>query len=102
MPTVVIGLPEAVIDDDLGLPDGGEPLGIENLAAESSVEAFVVSVLPGLSGAVTYGLYAARPRSLSLLIPDRSPTGCDLPCRGGPPSKLESGGCGRPAGLTGA
>jgi len=43
----VVVLSEPLVDDDLSLLCSGEPLGIENLAAQRSIEAFVVSVLPG-------------------------------------------------------
>jgi len=45
--TDVVVLPEPLVDDDLSLLSRGEPLGIENLVAQGSVEAFVISVLPG-------------------------------------------------------
>lgn len=41
---------EPVVDDDLGLLRGREPLGIENLPAQCPVEAFIVAVLPWRSG----------------------------------------------------
>ena len=47
MRTGVIVLSEPVVDDDLSLLRRREPLGVENLVAKDSVEAFVVSVLPG-------------------------------------------------------
>lgn len=43
----VVVLSEPAIDHDLCLPGGCEPFGIENLAAERSIEPFVVPVLPG-------------------------------------------------------
>ena len=46
---------------------------------------------------------AYRQHGSELEIIDVAPVICSgLPHRGGPPSMLESGGCGRPAGLTGA
>ena len=45
--TDVIVLSEPLIDDDLGLLCRHEPLGIEYLAAQRSIEAFVVLALPG-------------------------------------------------------
>jgi hypothetical protein len=42
----VVVLSELLIDDDLGLLCRSKPLGVEHLAAQRSVEAFVVSVLP--------------------------------------------------------
>jgi hypothetical protein len=43
-----VGVPsEPLVDDDLSLLCCGEPFGIENPAAKSPVEAFVVSVFPG-------------------------------------------------------
>ena len=44
-PDVVV-LAEPLVDDDLGLPGGGEPFGIQDFAAQGSIEAFVVTVLP--------------------------------------------------------
>jgi len=43
----VVVLSEPLVDDDLSLLCCGEPPGIENLAAQRSIEAFVVSVLLG-------------------------------------------------------
>ena len=43
----VIVLSEPLVDDNLSLLCRREPLGVEHLAAECAVEAFVVSVLPG-------------------------------------------------------
>ena len=43
----VVVLSEPLVDDDLSLLCCGEPLGIENLAAQRSIEAFAVPVLPG-------------------------------------------------------
>ncbi len=45
--TLVIVLPEPVIDGDLCLFCRRKPLGIENLVAQCPVEPLVVSVLPG-------------------------------------------------------
>ena len=45
--TDVIVLSEPLIDDDLGLLCRHEPLGIEYLTAQRSIEAFVVLALPG-------------------------------------------------------
>ncbi len=42
----VVVLLEPAIDDDLRLFCRGEPLGVEDLAAEGSVEPFIVAVLP--------------------------------------------------------
>jgi len=47
MRTDMIVLPEPPVDDDLSLLCRGEPFGVEHLAAQSSVKAFVVSILPG-------------------------------------------------------
>ena len=47
MRTDMVVLSEPLVDDDLSLPCCAEPLGVEHLAATSSVKAFVVSVLPG-------------------------------------------------------
>jgi hypothetical protein len=47
MRTGVVVLSEPLVDDDLSLLCCGEPFGIENPAAKSPVEAFVVSVFPG-------------------------------------------------------
>ncbi len=44
-PDLVV-LSEPDIDCDLGLPSAVEPLGIENLPAQCSVETFVVAILP--------------------------------------------------------
>ena len=44
-PDVVV-LAEPLVDDDLGLPGGGEPFGIQDFPAKGSIEAFVVTVLP--------------------------------------------------------
>ena len=43
----VVVLPEPAIDHDLCLLGRCEPFGIDNFAAERSIEPFVVSVLPG-------------------------------------------------------
>jgi len=43
----VVVLSKPLVDDDLGLVGGVEPFGIENLPAQCSVEALVVSILPG-------------------------------------------------------
>jgi hypothetical protein len=40
-------LSQPLVDDDLSLLCCGEPFGIENLAAQRSIEAFVVSVFSG-------------------------------------------------------
>ena len=45
--TDVIVLSEPLVDDDLSQLCRVEPFGVEHLAAQSSVKAFVVSVLPG-------------------------------------------------------
>lgn len=45
--TDVIVPSEPLVNDDLSLLCCAEPLGVEHLAAKSSVEALVVSVLPG-------------------------------------------------------
>ena len=37
---------EPVIDNDLSLLGGGEPLGVKNFPTKGSVVSFVVSVLP--------------------------------------------------------
>ena len=42
----VVVLSEPLIDDDLGLLCRHEPFGIEYLAAQGSIEALIVSVLP--------------------------------------------------------
>jgi hypothetical protein len=44
--TDVIVLFEPLVDDDLSLLRRREPLGVEYLMTQGSVEAFVVSVLP--------------------------------------------------------
>jgi hypothetical protein len=46
MRTGVIVLSEPVVDDDLSLLRRREPLGVEHLMTQGSVEVFVVSVLP--------------------------------------------------------
>lgn len=46
MGTRVIVLPEPVIDDDLNLHRCREPLGIEDLTTQGTVEALVISVHP--------------------------------------------------------
>ena len=43
----MVVLSEPLVDDDLSLLSCGEPFGIENSAAKSPIEAFVVSVFPG-------------------------------------------------------
>ena len=43
----VIVLPEPVVDDDLGLLGRREPLRIENLSTQCTVESLIVAVLPG-------------------------------------------------------
>ena len=43
----VVVLSAPLVDDDLSLLCRREPFGIENLAAQRSIEALVVSVLPG-------------------------------------------------------
>ena len=43
----VIVLGDPLIDHDLRLPGGCEPLGVEHLAPQRTVEALVISVLPG-------------------------------------------------------
>ena len=50
MRTDVIVLSEPVVDDDLSLLRRREPLGVEHLMTQGSVEAFVVSILPRASG----------------------------------------------------
>jgi len=40
-------LSEPLVDDDLGLLCRREPFGIKHLAAQGSIEALIVSVLPG-------------------------------------------------------
>ena len=42
----VIVLFKPCLDDDLSLPDGAEPFGIEYFPSQRAVEAFVVAVLP--------------------------------------------------------
>ena len=46
----MIVLFEPGIDDDLSLFNCREPLGIEDLSSESTVKAFVISVLPRTAG----------------------------------------------------
>jgi len=46
MRTGVIVLSEPVFDNDLSLLRRREPLGVEHLMTQGTVEAFVVSVLP--------------------------------------------------------
>ncbi len=43
----VIVLFKPLIDDNLSLFDGGEPFGIQDFFTQRSIEAFVVSILPG-------------------------------------------------------
>ena len=50
-PDLVV-LSELLVDDNLRLPRRREPLGIEQLAAQVSIEAFVVSVLRTWFGCV--------------------------------------------------
>ena len=57
----VIVLPEPLIDDDLGLLGRREPLGVENLVPERSIEALVVAVLPGRARIDPDGLNANAP-----------------------------------------
>ena len=45
----VIVLAEPLIDCDLCLPGSCEPLDVEHLAPQRTVEALVISVLPGRS-----------------------------------------------------
>ena len=43
----VVVLSEPLVDDGLGPAGGAEPFGIETFPAQRSVEAFIVSILPG-------------------------------------------------------
>jgi len=45
-----IVLPEPGIDDGLSLVERGKPLGVQDFTAQSSVEAFIVSILPWAAG----------------------------------------------------
>ncbi len=42
----MIVLPDPLIDDSLGLFGGVEPFGVEDFMTESSIEPFVISILP--------------------------------------------------------
>ena len=42
----VIVLAEPLVDDDTGLVDACKPLSIQHLAAQRSIEPFVISILP--------------------------------------------------------
>ena len=44
-PDVVV-LAEPLVDDDLGLPGGGEPFSIQDFPAKGSIEAFVIAIFP--------------------------------------------------------
>ena len=54
----LIVLPEPGIDCDLSLFGGVEPFRVEHFSSKCSVEAFVVSILPGTSGIDLDGLDA--------------------------------------------
>jgi len=42
----MVVLAQPLIDDGLRLPGGREPFGVQNLPAQSAVDAFVVAVFP--------------------------------------------------------
>ena len=44
-PDVVV-LAEPLVDDDLGLPGGGEPFGIQDFPAKGSIESLIVAIFP--------------------------------------------------------
>ena len=44
-PDVVV-LAEPLVDDDVGLPGGGEPFSIQDFPAKGSIEAFVIAIFP--------------------------------------------------------
>ena len=46
----MIVLPKPCVDDDLSLFNVREPLGVQYLSAQSSVEAFIVTILPWATG----------------------------------------------------
>ena len=54
----MVVLAQPLIDDGLGLPGGGEPFGIQDFAAQGSIEALIVAIFPGRARVDIYRLDA--------------------------------------------